>query len=652
MSYTPGSLKPNQEFAEIVAHIAQHTPTTARNNAPFTVELRLLETTDIHGHILPFDYLTRHDDTSAGLARTASLIHDARRQAANSLLFDTGDFLQGSPMTDVTAHPESEWTGPHPAISAMNALGYDAVGLGNHEFNFGLDWLLKALEQARFPVTCANAIQSAGTLPQDDKTLVPQYLLLDRTVTDTDGQPHRIRIGVMGLLPPQITNWDHFHLDGKLTTRPIVETARALVPRLRAEGADLVIALAHTGIEHGTSHDAPENAALDLAETPGFDAILAGHSHLVFPSADHAGIAGADIDKGLLHGVPAVMAGSHGSHLGVLDLTLQRTDKTGWTVTSSRSEARAVAPKDGKAPARADKTICDLLAPAHRATMALMAKPVGYSKTPLHSYLSMVRSDPLVHIIAQAQREALHLFVPERDLARRPVLSAASAFRTGGRTGPDHFTDIPPGPLMTRHASDIYAFPNTLCAVILSGAQLRDWLERAAAYFNRIVPGEADQSLINPAFPGHHFDVIDGLSYDIDLSAPSRYEADGTCSGTGTRRIFNPRYQGQPVDLAQEFIVATNNFRLFGGAPYARSNAAQKVYQSHFPVIDAVKRHLHALDGTPGASPAWAFRPMPGTSVVFDTGPGLRTYPEDIAALGLTDLGDTRAGFARFRMEL
>jgi len=634
----------------LVKRITPHM--TARNDTPTSVELRLLETTDIHGHILPFDYLTHQDNTSTGLARTATLIHQARAQAVNTLLFDTGDFLQGSPMTDVTAQPESDWTGGHPAISAMNELGYDAVGLGNHEFNFGIAWLLGTLEQARFPVTCANAIASAGPAPQNDTTLVPQYLLLDRTVVDTNGQTHDVRIGVLGVLPPQITNWDHFHLEGRLTTRAIVKTAHALVPKIKAAGADIVIALAHTGIEDSTSDDGAENAALALARVPGLDAILAGHSHLVFPSADHAEIAGADIDKGQLHGVPAVMAGSHGSHLGVLDLTLNWTVKDGWTVTSSRSEARPVNAQNGKALVKADTTLCNLLSQAHRATMAITAKPVGHTNTPLHSYLSMVRSDPLVHMIAQAQRDALHLFVPERDLAQWPILSAASAFRMGGRAGPDHFTDIPPGPLTTRHASDIYAFPNTLCAVVLTGAELRDWLERAAAYFNRVVPGEPDQPLINAAFPGHHFDVIDGLSYDIDLSVPSRYKPDGRWCGSTERRITNLRHQGRPIDLGQEFIVATNNFRLFGGAPYVQSNGTHKIYQSQFRVIDAVKRYLHALQGPPDFSPAWTFRPMPDTSIVFDTGPGLRDYPDDIAAHGLTDIGDTEAGFARFRMRL
>ena len=622
-----------------------------RTDAPVTAELRLLETTDVHGQLLPVDYLTTRTDTGAGLARTATLIRQARREAENCLLFDTGDFLQGAPLVDATGQTDSGWIGPHPAIEAMNALGYDAVGLGNHEFNFGIDWLLATLSSAVFPITCANAIRTLGQTPQNDETLVSQYLMLERSLRDEAGQMHRLRIGVIGLLPPQITHWDHFHLENRVVSRPIEATARALVPKIRDEGADIVVALAHTGIERQAPFVSEENAALALADVPGIDAILAGHSHLVFPSSDHAQIEGVDNERGRLRNVPAVMAGAHGSHLGVLDLTLQKGHE-GWTVASSKAEARAVAPERPHPPVVADPDLCALLEPAHRATSALMEKPLGHGHDGMHTYLSMVRSDPVVHLIARAQRDALHRIVPEETLADYPVLSAASAFRTGGRAGPSHFTDIAAGPLTLRHAADIYAFPNTLCALILTGRQLWDWLERAAAYFNQVVPGVSDQPLINPAFPGHHFDVIDGLSYEIDLSAPSRYYPDGTRTNDKEHRIVHLRHENQPIDMEQEFIVATNNFRLYGGAPYASRENVRRVYTSHLPVIEAVKEKLRVMDKAGDAYPAWRFRSLPGTSVIFETGPSLREYPEDINALGLTDLGDTDAGFARFRMEL
>lgn len=623
-----------------------------QNGSPVTVKLRVLETTDIHGHILPFDYLTCRSDASAGLARTATLIRKARQETENCLLFDTGDFLQGDPLIDGIAQNATEWSGRHPAISAMNALAYDAVGLGNHEFNFGIDWLLKTFEQAHFPVICANAVRQLGPTPHQDHPLVPQYTLLKRKLQGTNGQTHELCIGVMALLPPQITQWDHFHLEGRIITRPIVETARAFAPKLRAEGADVVIALAHTGIGQGTERDMAENVALDLADVPGIDAILAGHNHLVFPAPDHKDIEGVDIKRGLLKGVPTVMAGSHGSHLGVLDLTLCKTDDDTWRITHSHAEARPVKSPCQSRSVRPDKKLCDLLKPAHLNTLRLMEKPVGQSTMALHSYLNMVRSDPLVHLVARAKRNALRFFVPDKILKELPVLSAASAFRTGGRAGPQHFTDIPAGPLTSRHAADIYPFPNMICAVILTGAEIHAWLEDTSLYFNQITPGHAGQPLINPAFPGHHFDVIEGLTYEIDLAAPPGSYAKRPRASTGVQRITNLRYQGQPIDYNQEFIVATNNFRLFGSLPIREKIAARCVYQSRLSVIDALKQELCKTHCTIKSPPAWSFRPISDTSVVFDTGPGLRTHPEDIAKMGLVDLGDTPEGFARFRFDL
>jgi 2',3'-cyclic-nucleotide 2'-phosphodiesterase/3'-nucleotidase len=634
-----------------VTRIDQSIQSPTGANLPVTVELRVLETTDIHGHILPFDYLTQRRDERAGLARTATLIQNARQQTRNCMLFDTGDFLQGTPLIDAKLKTGTRPPALHPAIGAMNTLGYDAVGLGNHEFNFGLDWLFESLEQAKFPVTCANAASVLGATVEEDSTLFPQYLLLDRVFKDTLGQSREIRVGVIGLLPPQIVDWDHFHLEGRVFSRPIVETACALVPRLRAEGADIVIALAHTGIARDGVQDTLENAALSLAEVSGVDAILAGHSHLVFPAADHAGIDGVDLERGRLHGVPAVMAGARGSHLGVLDLTLQHIGGK-WKITASKSDARPVDRGRHSPPPEADTVISRLLQHAHDATLDEMEKPVGHSNDALHSYLCMVRSDPLVHLVAQAQRSALPRAVPKHVLDSFPILSAASAFRSGGRAGPEFFTDIPAGPLTRRHASDIYAFPNTLCALILTGAQLHDWLERAAGFFNQITPGQADQVLLDPDFPGHHFDVIDGLSYEIDLSKPSRYRPDGTPTQSREPRVVNLRHAGQAIDLSMEFIVATNNFRLFGGAPYSQGNVASRLFKSHFPVIDALNRHLQDIDESAKSGPTWSFCPMPGTSVVFETGPGLRRYPEEIASLALTDLGDTAKGFAKFRMQL
>ena len=133
-------------------------------------------------------------------------------------------------------------------MAAMNALDFDAITLGNHEFNYGLDFLMAALAGARFPVVSANLATARGADPRRDRMLVKPYVLIDRMLTDASGFAHPIRIGIIGFAPPQVTEWDHHALDGRLHARDIVESAHAWVPEMREAGADLIIALAHTGI--------------------------------------------------------------------------------------------------------------------------------------------------------------------------------------------------------------------------------------------------------------------------------------------------------------------------------------------------------------------------------------------------------------------
>ncbi|WP_372920706.1 metallophosphoesterase, partial [Roseovarius sp.] len=314
------------------------------------LHLRLLETTDLHGHVMPFDYHSGQDDRPLGLARLATLIRQARRESPNCLLFDNGDFLQGTPLSDMAGQPDG-WTGPHPVIAAMNALDYDAVGLGNHEFNFGLPALGRALESARFPITCAN-VHALG----DTSLPFARPLILERRLTDTAGQAHDLRIGVIGLVPPQISIWDRHHLRGRLHSAGITETARRLVPGLRAAGADLVIALAHSGIDDSPDHPGLENAALPLSLVPGIDAVLAGHSHRLFPGPDHHGLPGVSAEHGSLNGIPAIMAGFAGSHLGLLDLVLMH-DPEGWRTIDHRATLRPLQPGSGAPPTPADPAV-------------------------------------------------------------------------------------------------------------------------------------------------------------------------------------------------------------------------------------------------------------------------------------------------------
>lgn len=611
-----------------------------------TATLRLLETTDLHANLLPYDYFAGKRAQPYGLARIATLTRAARAECDNVLLFDNGDALQGTPLADITAQEGSGWTGTHPVIKAMNLLGYDAATLGNHEFNFGLDWLLGALAGAEFPFTCANALKSCGA------PLLSEYLLLDRQLRDDAGDLHPIHIGVVGLVPPQITSWDQLHLAGRLESRDMVDTARRVVPALRAAGADLVIVLAHTGIAQGPEHPMMENAALPLASIDGVDALMIGHTHGVFPGQEMGGRPAVDPEAGTLHGTPAVMAGFRGSHLGLIDLRLARVGGQ-WEVLGHRSEARPVVPGAGGRPARIDRPVADALAGAHRVTLGLTTRPIGRTGRPLHSYLAMVRCCPTVRLVTQAQREALRLALVGTEDAGLPVLSASAPFKTGGRGGPLHFTDIPAGPVSLRHAADLYPFPNTLCGLRITGADLRDWLERAAICFNRIVPGQDGQTLCNPAMPGHMFDMIDGLTYRIDLTQPPRHAANGAVVNPRARRILDLCHAGVPLRDTDRFILATNSYRAFGGGPFRPQPRSALAHVGEVPVRDLLARHLASGAADEAAPPSvWQFVPVPGTRVLVDTGPGLRAHAADLARTGAEDLGLTETGFLRLRLPL
>lgn len=613
------------------------------------LHLRLLQTTDVHGHLLPYDYFTNRPDCPWGLARLATLIRRARSEdgAANCLLFDTGDFLQGTALTDLTAQPGSGWQAPHPVIAAMNQLAYDAATLGNHEFNFGLDWLTGTLSQARFPLTCCNVITSRGDSPAKDTTLLPPYLLLTRQMRDTSGQHHTLRIGVLGLVPPQIMTWDHARLSGRIDVRDMVESARDWVPVLRAAGADIVIVLAHTGVDPGPGRPMMENAARALARLPGIDVLLAGHSHKHFPGPDHHGITGADTAAGTLHDTPCLMAGFRGDHLGQLDLTLTRDATGAWNMTNHHA---ALLPAASAPPC---PTLCAMLGPAHAHTLSLTAREIGRTGAPLHSYLALLPNNLALQLVNDAQRAALGDALADSPYSDLPLLSATAPFKTGGHGGPSHFTDIPEGPLRLRNIADLYGFPNTLAGVLVTGAELHDWLERAAICFHRLSLEEPDQPLLDPAVPGHDFDVIDGLSYSIDLSQPARYDLYGALKHPKAQRIHDLRHAGQPVMDKDRFVVATNSYRAHGGGPFAPLAEHGLIYSGTRPVRDLLATYIAARGYIrPASRPTWRFVPLPGTTVTIETGPGLRAHPQDITALGATDLGLTEAGFLRLRLPL
>ncbi|WP_165918917.1 bifunctional 2',3'-cyclic-nucleotide 2'-phosphodiesterase/3'-nucleotidase [Rhodovulum adriaticum] len=490
-----------------------------------------MQITDLHANILPYDYFADRPAQDIGLARTAGLAAQLRAEAANALLLDNGDFLQGNPLADYFGQVRGLRPGEvHPVIAAMNAAGVEVATLGNHDFDYGLDFLHAALAGAGFPVVSANVLTARGATPADDRMLVAPWVILDRHLIDEAGHSLPIRVGVIGFAPPQITRWSHPHLDGRISARDIMQAARAQVPALRAAGADLVIALCHSGLAEPDHVEGQENAGIPLAGVEGIDVVLAGHQHLTLPGPAYRGVPGVDADAGTIRGKPAVMAGFWGGHLGVIDLALGH-DRGRWRILDHDSRLYPIAARqpDGTvAPLVRDMpAVTRAAAPAHAETLDYVRRPVGRCTGALHSYFALAGADPCVALLAQAQRAHVRQALKGTEHDGLPILSAVSPFKAGGRGGPEYYSDVPAGDLAIRHVADLYPYPNTVQAVRLTGAQVRAWLERAASLFNRIVPGQPDQMLMERDAPAYQFDVLDGLRYRIDLGQPARFDALG-----------------------------------------------------------------------------------------------------------------------------
>jgi len=611
------------------------------------IDLRLIATSDLHATLLPYDYCANRVTPGRGLSEIARQIAVERAQVPNALLFDNGDFLQGNSLADFVASTRRRRA--HPMITAFNTLGYDAVTLGNHEFNYGLPFLSSALARARFPVVSANIATRLGRSPLRDETFVQPFAILKRTVVDREGRMHRLRVGVIGFAPPQIEVWDGDHLGDRIRMRDILTSARAWLPRLRARGADVIVALAHTGIGPVEPQNGMENAATALAALPEIDAVIAGHCHLAFPGPGVQPRPEVDPVRGLLAGKPAVMPGHSGSHLGVIDLVLTRqtSGPRRWLVQGAAARLAPV----GNGAAQAAEPLRRAIAPDHRAALAWSRQLLGETRIPLHTHFATVAPSAALELVAEAKAAHARAALAGTAWEGWPVVAAVTPYRSGGRGGADNYTEIHAGPLRMRNVSELYLYPNTLAALVLTAAELSDWLEQSASIFRQILPGSVDAPLHDPDCPGFCFDVIPGLSYAIDLSQPARCDAQGRVLRPEARRIVGLSREGRLLDPAEELVLVTNSHRAnrarrdFGPmrTVIATGQRVQTVLADHV-------RNLGEVGTAPGRN--WRFLPMPGTSVVIAAGVGSAQHLGDLAGYRPRVLGCDEQGFTLYRLHL
>ncbi len=587
-------------------------------------ELTLMETTDLHTNVRSYDYFKLAEDKSSGFERTASLIKAVRAESMNSMLFDNGDTIQGTALADYQALINPiDCSSPLAMYKVMNSLDYDAAGIGNHEFNYGLPFLAQVTGKQftvdgmpeasaqrkcagpNFPQVLANVLSSKNQQP-----LFDPYVILERTFIATGPDGSRlsvpIKVGVIGFTPPAILNWDKRFLEGKVYTDGIVEVAKKYVPEMRAKGADIVVAISHGGLDNSTYSPSMENGNWHLAKVPGIDAMLIGHSHQAFPdstsTAPQFNLPGVDKTKGTVNGVPTVMANFWGKNLGVIKMSL-KFDQGRWQVDQTKTvvQARSTRNADGSFIA-ADASIAPMVESAHQATINYVKTPIGNTNFAMASYFADVGDVTAIQVVNQAQADYVSKYIKANlpQYASLPVLSVSAPFKSGFAGGTD-YTDVATGNVAINNAADLYLFPNTVYAVKVTGSDIRAWLETAAKRFNKINPALTTRQELISSFPGYNFDMFTSsdIQYEIDITQDVN------------NRIKNLSYKGQPISATQEFVVATNNYRASGGGNFPGLDGTKTIYAApdanRDVLIEYIKATRNLTLATHGSSRSWRF---------------------------------------------
>ncbi|MFE9029893.1 bifunctional metallophosphatase/5'-nucleotidase [Streptomyces iakyrus] len=515
----------------------------------------VLGTTDLHGNVFNWDYFTDKefddkDHNDVGLAKVSTLVNRVREEKGrrNTLLIDAGDTIQGTQLSYYYAKvdPITAVGGPvHPMAQAMNAMGYDAAALGNHEFNYGIPVLRKFEQQCRFPLLGANAL--------DAKTLRPAFAPYSMHRLRT---PHGrdVKVAVLGLTNPGIAIWDKANVQGKMTFPGLEEQAAKWVPKLRSMGADVVIVSAHSGSSGTSSYGDQlpyiENAAGLVAEqVPGIDAILVGHAHTEIPEYF---VTNKKTGKKVVLSEPL----KWGQRLTLFDFELVwekgcwKVEKVGAKVLNSNTVEE-------------DPKITKLLGDEHEKVVAYVNQVIGTNAAEMTSAQAPYKDVPIIDLINHIQADTVKQALAGTEHAALPVLSQAACFSRSAR--------IPAGEVTIRDVAGLYVFENTLEARLMTGAQMKAYLEYSANYFVQTAPGAAvDPAKLTNAngTPDYNYDVVSGLSYEIDIAKPAG------------SRVTDVRFEGQPLADDAKFVFAVNNYRANGGGNFPHVAAAPLLWSN------------------------------------------------------------------------
>ncbi|MFJ2198937.1 bifunctional metallophosphatase/5'-nucleotidase [Streptomyces violaceusniger] len=550
-----------------------------RRRYAFTV----MGTTDLHGNVFNWDYFTdaEFDDTAhndVGLAKISTLVDQVRKEKGrrNTLLIDAGDTIQGTQLSYYYARvdPITGADGPvHPMAQAMNTIGYDAAALGNHEFNYGIPVLRKFEEQCDFPLLGANALDAKTLRP----AFAPYWMTRLRTPCGRD-----VKVAVLGLTNPGIAIWDKVNVQGKMTFPGLEEQAAKWVPRLRSMGADVVIVSAHSGTSGTSSYgdQVPyvENAAALVAEkVAGIDAILVGHAHVEIPES-------RVVNKETGHEVVLSEPLKWGQRLTLFDFELE-WERGRWLVASVSAKVL------NSNAAEEDPRIVRLLGDEHKKVVGYVNQVIGTSTAAMAATEAAYKDVPILDFINHVQSETVKAALAGTEYAALPVLSQASCF---SRTA-----SIPAGEVTIRQVAGLYPFENTLEARVLTGAQVKEYLEFSARYYVQTAPGgDVDPSKLTNAdnTPDYNYDAVGGLTYEIDIA-----KAPGS-------RIAKLSFDGKPIDEKAQFVLAVNNYRASGGGNFPHVASAKQVWANSEEIRNTIIAWVQAektIDVSRFASVDW-----------------------------------------------
>jgi 2',3'-cyclic-nucleotide 2'-phosphodiesterase (5'-nucleotidase family) len=527
----------------------------AAQRAPRRVELTIAATTDVHGRLRAWDYYAGAPDPTHSLAAAATIVDSARKANPDGVvLVEGGDILQGNPLLYVAARVRP--TPVHPVIAAMNVMRYDAAVLGNHEFNYGVPLLQKAVGQAGFPFVAANVLDAKG-----NPWVAPMTMVVRRGV----------RVAIIGGTTPGSMVWDRENLKAAgLTVTDIVPAVRARVQEARKRKADVVVVLLHSGLDGAASYDTvstglpSENVAGRVPrEIDGIDVVVYGHSH-------------RELVDSTINGALLIQPRNWAGSVALGTLTLEKQGGR-WTVVGRQGRAVRVA---------GHKEHPDVLAAmrgTHEATVAWVNEPVGRTGTAWHADSARVVDMPITDLVNEVMR---------RNTGAD--LSATAAFTLDA--------GLDTGAITQAELSRLYPYDNTLRAVRISGAQLKAFLEHSARYYRSVgADGRAERGIVDNTVPGYNFDVVTGADYTIDLRQPVG------------QRITALTYRGKAVQPTDSFTMAVNNYRQGGGGGFSMLQGTPVVFDKDLDIrqliIDEVRK-VGTLEPARYATRNWRIEPV------------------------------------------